>query len=176
MALLWTTPRVWVTKDPITKEKLNAISDDLSYLFSPSIVEKTSRGTASDVTTASTTPVAIDDTTLGLTIELSGRPFRVKLQGISFNNTLAAFNRFDVLIDGTTYLSSLTGTQLANGIGDFRQYVASNEVQVNLEVLVPVGVLSAGSHTFAPRWWVSAGTGTFRMGTGYFVQFYVSEF
>lgn len=176
MTLLWTAPRLWVTKDPITKEKLNAISDDLNYLFSPSMGLVTVRGTNADVTTASTTPVEIDDANLALSVETAGRQLRIKLEGQTFNNTLAAFNRFDVLIDNTTYLSSLTGTQLASGVASTRQYVASNEIHLNMDIVVPVGVLAAGVHTFKPRWWVSGGTGTFRFATGYFAQFYVGEF
>lgn len=177
MTLLWTTPRVWVTKDPITKGKLNAVSDNLNYLINPSMDVKTVRGTGSDVSTTSTSPAVIDDTLLGVSVELTGAaPVRVKLMGIAVNNTLNAFTIFDMLYDSTNYLSSLTSTPLANGIGKVRQGVANVEYSVNFDIIIPSGVLAAGVHTFAPRFWVSSGTGTFRLATGWFAQVVAGEF
>jgi hypothetical protein len=175
MALLWSTPRTWVTRDPITKTKLNAISNQLNYLYAPSVGVQTVRGTGVNATITGASPVAIDDGLLAISLETSGRFLTCHLTGVASHATLAAFMMFDVLIDGTTYLSSLTGTQLAQGVSRFRQYVAAYEVPVNWKAYIPAGVLSAGVHTFAPRSWVSAGTGTFYLATGYFAQFYVGE-
>ncbi len=176
MTLLWTTPRQWATNEPITKEKLNAISDDLLYLVHPSGAMATVRGTGTDIAITSTTQVQIDDLSYLLTCELSGaKDVTVDFNGMANNNTLSALNVFDVLIDGTTYLSSLTATPLANGVIGITQAAANAIVVVKLEVQIPVGVLSAGFHTFAPRARVSAGTMTWRKGTRYFSQFHVGE-
>ena len=176
MTLLWTTPREWTTNDPVTKEKLNAISDDLSYLLAPSRGLVTVRGTGANQTTASTTLSDLDLSTFGLSVELTGvRDIKVKFQGLMSNATLAAVTVFDVFMDNTTYLSSLTATALTNGIWSATQYVAAHIIPVRFEVLIPAGVLAAGVHTFQPRWRVTAGTTTFYEAANTFSQFVVGE-
>lgn len=157
MSLLWTTPTEWTTKKPITKEELNKINDNILYLAAPSVGRVTVRN-GTTVTTTSTTP-AVLDAAYDLSVELSGvRDVRMKLQGIAQIGTLAAIMRFDVLIDNTTYWSSLTGTQLTNGVWAATQYVASNAIPVSVNLTLPAGTLAAGVHTFKLRYWTSAGT------------------
>lgn len=161
MTLLWTVPRVWATNDPITKEKLNAISDDLTYLYNPSRQVATVRGGGTNQSTAATTPTVLDAANYQLNVELLGtRGITVELQGLISNNTLAALTRFDVLIDGSIYASSLTATNVTNGLWTASEYVAANNIPIAFKHYIPSGTLSAGFHTFVPVWWVSAGTGS----------------
>lgn len=161
MTLLWNTPRVWETNDALTKERLNAISDDLTYLMSPSYEVVTVRGTGTSVTTTSTTPVDLDPAVYTLNVELTGvRPVTIELSGHVSNGTLAAIMRLDVFIDGVTYASSLTATQVTGGLWDAYEYVAANLVPVKIRTVLPPGTLAAGIHTFVPRFWTSAGTMT----------------
>lgn len=174
MTLLWTTPREWKANDAITKERLNDISNNLTYLYSPSRGIATVRN-GTNQTTTSTTPVDLDASNFGMSVELSGlRDVYVELKGLVSNATLAAVSRFDVYMDATTYLSSLTGTQLTLGLASVTQYVANHLLLVNLRFVIPRGVLSAGVHTFQPRWWVSAGTSTWYEATA-ISQFEVGE-
>lgn len=174
MTLLWVTPREWIADEAITKEKLNEISDSLNYLYSPSRGLATVRN-GSNVTITSTTAVDLDAAAYALSVELTGlRDVYVELRGAAQNNTLASVNSFDVYIDSTTYLSSLTGTPLTFGATAFVQYVASNRVMVNVRYLIPRGTLAAGVHTFKPRAFVSAGTLTWIEANG-LTQFEVGE-
>lgn len=178
MTLLWTTPRTWVTNEPITKEKLNAISNNLSYLMKPSVEYSTIRGTASDVSVTAliAAPGDIDNASYQLSVELSGaRDVTCRFRGTGGHATLAATWGFDVFIDNTTYLSSLTTTPLANGLWRTTQYVAAHNINVDWTVRIPYDVLTAGVHTFQPRAFVSAGTLTWRMSAGWFSQFVVGE-
>ncbi len=178
MTLLWTTPREWVTNEPITKEKLNAISNDLTYLMNPSVEMATIRGTASDVAVTGliAAPQDLDNASYQLSVELSGvRDVTVRLRGTGNHATLAATWGLDIFIDNATYLSSLTSAPLANGLWRTTQYVAANLINVDLAVRIPAGVLSAGVHVFQPRGFVSAGTLTWRMSAGWFSQFVVGE-
>lgn len=177
MTLLWSTPRVWETRDPITATKLNEISNQMTYLFTPSRVIKTMKTGGTNVTTASTTPIVVDTAIYGINIELTGlRDVRVTLTGLIMNNTLNAANRVDVLIDGVTYLSSLTTTQLNNGIWSVTQYVAGSLIPVSIDVMIPAGALTAGWHTFDIAMWTATGTLTWYEGAAsVFSQFMVTE-
>ncbi len=175
MTLLWTKPRVWETRDPITADKLNEISNQLTYLFAPSRAIKTVNNTGSNKTISSTTAVVLDTAVYLLNLELTGlRDVRIVLTGVLNNTTLAAANRLDVLIDGSMYLSSLTNTPLANGIWIQNQYVANLNMTVAIDLIIPAGVLAAGIHTFEPLAWVSAGAMVWIEATAY-SQFMVTE-
>lgn len=175
MTLLWNVPREWEDKDPITADRLNDISDSLNYLFTPSKGIATVRGNGTNQTTALTTPTQIDNASYLLNVELTGlRDVYVELVGAISNATLAALNKIDVGIDGTNYVSSLTGTPVTNPLHVSSQYVAAAIIPVSFRVQIPAGQLAAGFHTFYPMYWVSAGTVTWYM-NGVFSQFRVGE-
>lgn len=176
MTLLWTTPRTWKANDVITKERLNAISNDLTYLLNPSKGLVTVRGTGTNQTNASTTFVDLDLSTYALSVEITGsRDVNVALQGICSNATLAAITLFDIFIDNSIYLSSLTATALTQGVWETTQYVAANIIPVRFNLIVPAGTLSAGVHVFQPRWRVGSGTATWYETANLFSQFSVGE-
>lgn len=176
MTLIWTTPRAWETNEPITKEKLNAISDDLTYLMNPSFAMATIRGSGANVTQTVTVPTDIDNAAYLLSVELTGvRPVTIDLFGLLSNNTLSAINRVDIFIDNTTYASSLTGTQVTGGLWEASQYVVGNIIPVSIRHTIPAGTLAAGVHTFQPRYWSSAGALTWYE-LNLYSQFKVGEY
>lgn len=161
MTLLWTDPREWKTEDPITKERLNAISDDLNYLLNPSRRTITILGSGSNQTTTSATLVDLDAANYAASVELTGkRSVKVRLHGAATNNTLGAFTYFDVLIDNSIYLSNLTATPASTHARFIQTPVANYYSPIQLDVEIPIGILSAGVHTFRPQWRVSGGTAT----------------
>lgn len=174
MALLWTTPEIWVAKEPITKERLTAIETNLSYLHAPTR-EIITLSTGSNQTFTSTSYVDLDPTNYDLSIEITGdAPLLVELEGVISNSTLAALTYLDVMIDNLNYLSSFTVTPVTNGLWRASAFVANHLVPVNLKAYVPAGTLAAGVHTFKPKIKVSAGTTTWYE-NAYWSQFSVGE-
>lgn len=176
MTLLWATPRVWATNEPVTQEKMNSISNQLTYLFTPTRKSAVVRGTGSNQTTASTTPVALDPANFTIYLELTGlRDVYVTLTGIISNSTVGASNKIDAKVDGTTYLSSLTASALNGGIKQIYAPVANYVIDISYRIRIPAGTLTAGFHTFVPYWWVSAGTATYYE-VNQFTAFEVGEY
>jgi hypothetical protein len=92
------------------------------------------------------------------------------------NNTLNTMTSFDIYMDNTTYLSSLTNTALANGIWNFRETVAAYIDSVKAQPYrIEAGVIPAGNHTFTLRWRVNAGTTTLYLAAGNLFQLYARE-
>lgn len=175
MTTLWTAPREWITSEPITEDKLNDISNDLLFLLNPPFGQVTVRGTRSNVTTTSTSFVAIDSI-YSVTIELSAvRDLTVDLNGVASHSANSGVINLDVLVDGTTYLSSLTSTPLARGLFTMQWGVGTYVLPIKAEITVPAGTFTAGVHTFQPVWCVGSGTGTWYEASGYFSQFHVGE-
>lgn len=175
MTLLWTTPRSWVTKEPITKTKLNGLSDQLNYLYNPTRSIITVRGVGTNLNFTSTAFVDIDFSQYTNVLEMTGsRDLTVTFQGNVLNSSAGAFTYFDILMDSTTYLSSLTGTALGVGAYFVHHTIANAYIPVNLKVIVPRGLISPGSHTFQPVIRVSGGTATWLINT-VFSQFFVGE-
>lgn len=176
MTTLWTTPIDWETQDAITAEKLNAISDNLQYLMTPNFGVATMRGTGSNQTTASGTFVDLDPATYSLDVELTGlRAVKFSLLGIITHSVGGSSVRFDVLIDGTTYLSSLTATPLVNGVSVLT-LPAGELPTVYFEVIVPAGVIAAGRRNFRPVWSTTAATATWYEISSSFSQFRAGEY
>lgn len=176
MTLLWAEPRVWETNEPITEEKLNEISDSLTYLYTPTLAVATVRAGGASPTFTNTSFAAIDDATYLLTLEIRGdRQLTVELEGTVSNTTVASVTFLDVLIDGVTYVSSLTGTAIVTGLWVQEQPVAAHRMHVRVNARIPAGVLAAGVHTFSPRIRVSANTTTWYTANHY-SQFQVGEY
>ncbi len=176
MTLLWTTPRDWVSNEVITKEKLNAISNDLRYLYNPASAVATIRGTGADVNVTSTTPAELNDTLYALSVELTGnKDVLIEFQGYMRGGAAAAATMIDFLIDGSVYASSLTGTYFSGGVSRHLQVTALLNIPVSIHYVIPAGSLAAGVHTFKPRLWVSASTSIWYMSTNYLSQFRVGE-
>jgi hypothetical protein len=176
MALLWNDPRTWDIKEPITADKLNEMSNNFRYLAQPAHGLVTVRGTGSDVVVATNTPQDLDLATFQLSVELTGVfDVMIRLVGMVANSTVATRTRFDFFIDNAIYASSLSGTQLTEGVWSSTQYVAANFLPVEVDITLPPDVLGAGIHTFQPRMWVTSGSATFKLGAGWFSQFEVRE-
>lgn len=155
----WVTPRTWVTLDQITATRLNSeLRDQLSFLKTPPRSVVTIRN-ATNITTASTSVTQVDDAQFTLQLTTFGGDVRVWFLG-QILNASASVARLDVLMDGTTYLSSGTGTPLTSGM---LQMTIAAGFGNNGAFTFLVQNLPAGTHDFKLRWWVSAGTLTLVM-------------
>jgi hypothetical protein len=107
--------------------------------------------TSGDVTTGSTTFVALTGVTV--TVVLVG-PHRVMLTlSGSYSNTAAGNgNYFDFTVDGT---------RQGGSEGLFPSYCPGINYKAPANMTFITAALTAASHTFAVQWRVSAGTGTF---------------
>lgn len=163
MALLWTAPREWEAGEGITATKMNAISNDLLYLFDrPSAMVNIRANGAANVTTTSTTWTAVDDNQFTLTLEISSQAqLETSIAAMVSHSVLGGYVNMDVIVDDTTYLSSLTGTPAAGGLWTTRGLVAGAPIAMGCPIRIPAGSFAAGVHTFKLRWKiVTAGTGT----------------
>lgn len=110
--MAWTTPRQWNYGDTLTADRLNAISDNLEYLYkSPVKVWNTA-----SVTHAITTSWAVL-TDMKLEYEVTqGRGVLIGLR-IPYVSCDTAIRNvyFDIRINGTSYLSTLGNTPSTNG-------------------------------------------------------------
>src|ERR1043166_2723626 len=97
----WTAPNVsHVAGDVFGSAEVNAIGNDLIYLRDGVHASgKYDKGT--DITTTSTTFVAIDSTNLAKTVTLVGTKAIVTVTGNFINSSGANFNSVDLNVNGT---------------------------------------------------------------------------
>lgn len=175
MTLLWTSPRAFVAGNTLTASQMNEISNNCSYLFTRPQKTVSVRGTGTNFTTASTSFVDVD-ASLAFSLETGGGLLEINLLGIISNTVINTLTCFDVYMDSTTYLSSLTNTALTNGIWQQKTTVAASIDSIKATPYrIEVGGVPAGVHTFSLRWRVAAGTSTFYVATGNLAQFSVIE-
>lgn len=150
----WVAPRTWATLEQITATLLNQeLRDQLLFLKTPPKSLVTIRN-GTTLTTTSTTIVAVDDAQFTLQLVTFGGDIEIWFLG-SILNASGSTARFDVLMDGTTYLSSLTGTNLSGGLVNFGILAGGG---MNASFRVTITGQAAGSHDFKLRYWTSAGT------------------
>ncbi len=160
----WTTPPDFVAGTVVTETELDTLSGDLTYLYNrPSDVDKVDNGAS--YTTTSTSFTDISAPNLGITLSVnSGKVL------LLFTGTCSATGgqvRFDFDIDGTRYCSAAT-----DGLTGV---TSTNPISVSMTALVPG--LSAGSHTFKVKWWVTSGqTATLYAGNGVAAQDWIPSF
>lgn len=177
MTLPWTTPNTFVAGKTLTAAQLNAMNTNINFLYTRPQRLSTIRGTGTNLTTLATAFADVDALgTLSLTLETSGGALEFNLLGTVSNTVLNALTCFDIYMDGTTYMSSVTATPIANGIWQQRTTVAASIDSIKATPYrVEVGAVAAGIHTFVLRWRVSAGTSTLYVAAGNLVQFYARE-
>jgi hypothetical protein len=173
--MAWTTPRTWLPGEILTATKLQAVSDDLQYLYARPSLALTVRGSGTNITSTSLTFAAVDNAQFYGTVTTTGADLKLSLNAScahSIANTLVAF---DVLIDGINYASSLSGTAVTNGLWAFRPTTAAIVYTFSGDHIIPAGLLAAGTHNFSLVWrGGAAGTSTLAI-NGYVCQFRVSE-
>lgn len=155
--MTWTTPKTWVTGEPLTAGDLNThLRDNLNALKTPP-GDAYIANEASNYTTTSTAFVSVDATNLALTITTAGGDALVAFSGAVSNNTAGQAVYFDVDLDGVR--------QAGNDGINVLTSAAANSIG-NAAFAWLVTGLAAGSHTFKLQWKVSGGTGTLYAGAG----------
>lgn len=157
MSRIWTQPHTWKYKEVWTATQLNQeMRDNLEFLKMKPRNYAELRGVANDTPTILTASwTAVNDSNWQCNITTSEANEEVFLYlCVGFTVTTSAQKvDFDILIDNSIYLSSLTATPSTNGIGG--TYVpTANAFYISLRhrYVVP----SVGSHNFKLR----AKTGT----------------
>lgn len=153
----WTTPITWANLDPITETKLNQqLRDNMLWLKSPAKGMVTIRNVA-NVTVTSTSFVAVDDAQFTIDADFTGGDISLEFNGTLSPQTVQAY--FDVLIDGTTFASSMTATALTNGL--WSAYATGTDITFNFHHRITG--LAAGTHNFKLRARVASGSVILRM-------------
>lgn len=147
--MAYTDPKVFVTGEPLLAADLNEISDNVRYLFSPNRAIVTNRN-ITNVTVTGTSWAAVSGFRLSLDVT-SGRWLEIGLHIASAAfDTITRQCQFDIFIDDTNYLSSLTTTPLTNGLYAVSSSAAATEATpVSFHVLWQAP--AAGYHTLELR-------------------------
>jgi hypothetical protein len=142
----------------------NLVKADIEYLFNrPADVDKVDN--AASYTTTSTSFTDINATNLGITMTVASGKVLLLFTGVV--SMTGGTTRFDFDIDGTRYCSA--GTDGLAGL------TSVNAATVSMCALVTG--LSAGSHTFKVKWWVTSGqTATLYAGNGVAAQDWIPSF
>jgi hypothetical protein len=156
MTAIWTTPKTWVTGDPLTASDLNThVRDNLDYLKSPPTTLYQIAGT-SDYTTTSTAFTDVDGTNLALAITTAGGDVLIFFSGIVLISSATNYVYFDLSIDGV-----LQGG--ANGLLAVKPGTAGAS-QIPIVIPFLKQGLGSGTHTIKLQWKVDNGsvTATFK--------------
>lgn len=140
MTATWTgLTATYAANDQVPADTFNEIIDDLNFLRDPPADLYSLSIGGSNLTTTSTTMVAL--TGFSITLTTQGNPVTMRFMARTNGNT-----RFDFYVDGV----SVTGDN--DGLGN-----GGTTFATHCERVVSV---SAGSHTFAVYWRVTSSTGT----------------
>lgn len=155
----WATPKTWSTGDPLTATNMNdELRDELNAVKTPGhaygIVDE-----AADVTSNSTSFVAIDATNLSMTFVTSGGVVHVWFLVTAFYSAGAGTHivSFNIYVDGSAWAANDGICQvpiLSGGTPGFQTVL----------VCADVSGLSAASHTFTLYWKTDTGTNGIYMG------------
>ena len=153
--MTFTTPKTWVTGEPLTASDLNTyVRDNQDALKAPPAdINNIDKG--SNITTTSTSFVDVDATDFSATITTTGG--RVKIEVVMTIKQSANQLYFRTTTDGNA-------DQADDGLACYIPASSAQAVPVTLTFWKEG--LSAGSHTFKLQWKVSSGTGTIYAGAG----------
>lgn len=165
--MAWVTPRTWVAREGITATKLNEISENLNLLFLTPRSIVTQFGGGTNLTSTNTSFVAVDNAQFTVSIDVpAGADVICWFNGAAQHSLTTGSAIFDVLIDGTTYVSSNTGTPATTGCFPQRSIQGASAAYVGGNLVI--SGLSAGVHTFQLYWKViTAGTITLFLNGSY---------
>jgi hypothetical protein len=145
----YVTPRTWSSGDPLSSSYLNVyVRDNVDYLFNRNRHIVNLKNVTAIAVSATTSWSAIDDAQLSLEITTYGGDVELDFCATVRTGTGGQLN-FDFIKDGTTYLSSNTGTPLAGGSYYMDLNTTSEDRIINVKLIVTG--LSAGTYTFKPR-------------------------
>jgi hypothetical protein len=152
MPAIWTNPRDWTFKDVFSAAQANIqLRDNLLYLKQkPRFYVNLAPLANFNVAVLTATPTAIDDTRLLLTLTTSVANEEVFIYGTFLITSPSAQGIvFDVLMDSTTFISSMTNTPLLSGIWNNSLITTGSGFMIVFRKRVVVA--AAGVHTFVPR-------------------------
>ncbi len=173
--MAWTTPRDWVSGEVVTASKMQQNSDNLVHLYARPSLILTIRGNGSNETSTSTVFVPINNTILSGSLVTTQAALSLNFNASVSHSVATTQIAIDILIDGTTYASSLTSTAVTNGLWVPRSGNVASSAQLSGSHIIPAGSLTVGVHTFAVVWRaVAAGTITLTL-SGSSCQFSVME-
>lgn len=157
--MTWTTPKTWVTGEPLTAGDLNThLRDNLNALKTPPTAHVEPDEAADFSASPGGNWVEVDATgdELTLTITTTGGDVLVHFHG-GVSSSTAQSVYMDVAVDGA---------RAGGDDGIVVETVASANYKVAFSFTRLITGLSAGSHTFTLMWYVSGGTLTLYAGAG----------
>lgn len=152
----WTDPKIWEDTNNVNAEAMNTyLSENSRYLLERPMDIVTLRDVG-NLQTTSTSFVAVSATTVRLNVVLQ-REANLKFWVNSFvNATASASACYDILMDGTTYLSSDDTTPLTYGIA--RNYNSGASLLAPLPLEMVYEDVAEGAHYFDLMFYVTAST------------------
>ncbi len=147
---IWTDPNIFEETNNVNSVVLNKfLSENMRYLFSRPRDIITLRDIGS-FTTTSTTLVAVSTSSLRLSITTQSiSDLKFWFEGsFSINSSNYRLIDFDILMDGTTYLSTNTGTPSARGLNSRDTNGAASGVAMSANFEFVFEEVSAGAHFF----------------------------
>lgn len=172
--MAYTEPIVWVAGQQASATELNKINENIRALKTPPLITGAIRSAAANITATSTSYVLIDNQ-FQLSLTTTGGALRFDFNGMLTHSVAATLVPLDIIIDGTTYVSSMTTTPVTNGLWSPKSPAAAVLYPFGGTHTLPAGALDAGNHTFQLLWKAGA-AGTITLGLiGYVAQFVISE-
>lgn len=157
--MAWATPPTFTAHTTLGASSLQTLSDNESYLLSGFSASKL-YDKGSDITTTSTTFVAVDSTNLARTVTINGTKALIIFRGVFSSGTSIRHIDLDVNVNGTRWAS--TGAD-----GSSTVQATTNTIAYPGSVVMVVDGLTPGSNTFQAMWKTSsAATLTLYAGAG----------
>lgn len=151
--------------DVMSRERMNTyVFGPLTDLIHPAQAFYNKPITDPNITTASTSFVALDATNFSLTITSKGNPLLLTHRGYVTNASVGAATFFELYINGNPYGGG------AGGIWAATHSTASAQLNASFTEIIN---FSAGTYTIQLYWRASAGTSTYV--ASYYPQFSVRE-
>src|ERR1041385_8339057 len=155
MSKIWTQPKVWAIGESVNDLKMQDVSNNMEWLKDrPYNNIHSNGGNTVQATTGTPNWFAANDAlyTLTVTTAAANEKLLIGFRGIfATNGAIGSGFWYDLLMDGTTWLSTMSGTpSTGHGLGEFIQMTALNLGNEFSHFAIAV-IPTAGTHTFALR-------------------------
>lgn len=140
----WTTPKTWVTGDPLTASEMNThVRDNEKYLADPAGRQSQIVNAAADYVVTSATFVKVDPANADFTVTFTpiGTTALICFSGLASNDTLGVQCFFDLELNGTR-----VNTGGNDGITGFSAYVVNYRVNISFTRML-TGLTAGVSYT-----------------------------
>jgi len=152
---VWTTPITWTDAQPLDEDTLNEqLRNNQLFLKQGHLSIRTNMPSGDYTTTSSSFALVNSSVVASLTIETPANMY-VSLH-VPYEHSVATAAIYFDLFDGAVYLSSGTGTPLAEGLGLCRAVVA-NRGRIFSRML-HIGLKDPGTYSWKLYWATSAAT------------------